>query len=50
MLAEVTRHGERHSLQKEVRQNIKGKKRDKRVREGDLSLGGSSEGGDISKQ
>ena len=33
-----------HSLQKEVGQNIKDKKRDKRVRDGDPSWGGSCEG------
>ena len=38
-----------HSLQKEVRQNIKDKKRDKRVRDGDPSWGGSHEGGEVSK-
>ena len=37
------------SLQKEVGQNIKDKKRDKRVRYGDPSRGGSCEGGEISK-
>ena len=39
-----------HSLQKEVRQNIKDKKRDKRVKDGDPSWGGSCEGGEVSKQ
>ena len=38
-----------HSLQKEVGQNIKDKKRDKRTRGGDLSWGGSREGGEVSK-
>ena len=33
-----------HSLQKEVGQNIKDKKRDKRVRDRDLSWGGCNEG------
>ena len=37
-----------HSLQKEVGQNIKHKKRDKRVRQGDPSWGGSHEG-EVSK-
>ena len=32
-----------HSLRKEVGQNIKDKKRDKRVRDRDLSWGGSRE-------
>ena len=36
-------------LQKKVGQNIKDKKRDKRVRDGDLSQGGSHEGGEVSK-
>ena len=39
-----------HSLLKEVGQNIKDKKRDKRVRDGDLSWEGSREGGEVSKQ
>ena len=39
-----------HCLQKEVGQNIIGKKRDKRVRDGDPSWGGSHEGGEVSKQ
>ena len=39
-----------HCLQKEVEQKIKDKKRDKRVRDGDLSWGGSSERGEVSKQ
>ena len=38
-----------HSLPKEVEQNIKDKKRDKRVRDRDPSQGGSHEGGEISK-
>ena len=38
-----------HCLQKEVGQNIKDKKRDKRVRDGDLSQGGSCERGEVSK-
>ena len=38
-----------HSLQKEVGQNIKDKKRNKRVKEGDPSRRGSCEGGDVSK-
>ena len=37
-----------HSLQKEVGQNIKDKKRDKRVRDGDPPWGGSHEG-EVSK-
>ena len=37
-----------HCLQKEVGQNIKDKKRDKRVRDGDLSWGGSDEVGEVS--
>ena len=42
MLVEDTRHPERaNCLQKEVGQNIKGKKRDKRGRDGDPSWGGS---------
>ena len=52
MLAENTRHSERqpaHSLLNEVGQNIKDKKRDKRVRDGDPSQGGSHEGGELSK-
>ena len=36
------------SLQKEVGQNIKDKKREKRVRDGNLSQGGSHEGGEVS--
>ena len=39
-----------HSLRKEVRQNIKDKKRDKRARDGDPSRGGSREGGEVSKE
>ena len=39
-----------HSLQKEVGQNIKDKKRGKRVRDGDSSWGGSHVGGEVSKQ
>ena len=39
-----------HSLQKEVGQNIKDKKREKRVRDSDLSWGGGHEGGEVSKQ
>ena len=38
-----------HSLLKEVGQNIKDKKRDKRVRDGDPFRGGSHEGGEVSK-
>ena len=38
-----------HCLQKEVGQNIKDKKRDKRVRDGVLSWGGSHERGEVSK-
>ena len=38
-----------HSLQEEVGQNTKDKKRDKRVRDGDLSQRGSREGGEVSK-
>ena len=34
-----------HSLRKEVGQNIKDEKRDRRVRDGDPSWGGSREGG-----
>ena len=37
-------------LQKKVGQNIKDKKRDKRVRDGDLSWGGSRERGEVFKQ
>ena len=37
-----------HSLQKEVGQNVTDKKRDRRVREGDPSWGGSREGGEVS--
>ena len=37
-----------HSLPKEVGQNIKDKKRDKRVRDRDLSWGGSRERGEVS--
>ena len=37
-----------HCLRKVVGQNIKDKKRDKRVRDGDLSRGGSHEG-EVSK-
>ena len=39
-----------HSLQKEVGQNIKDKKRDKIVKDGDPSWGGSHEGEEVSKQ
>ena len=39
-----------HSLQKEVGRDIKDKRRDRRVREGDPSWGGSREGGEVSKQ
>ena len=46
MLVEDT--GTENALRKEVGQNIKDKKRDKRVRDGDPSQGGSHEG-DISK-
>ena len=38
-----------HCLQKEVGQNIKDKKRDKTVRDGDPSRGGSHERGEVSK-
>ena len=38
-----------HSLQKEIGQNIKDKKRDNRVRDGDPSRGGSREG-EVSKE
>ena len=38
-----------HSLRKAVGQNIKDKKRDKRVRDGDLSWGRSDEQGEVSK-
>ena len=38
-----------HCLPKELRQNIKDKKRDKRVRDRDPSWGGSRERGDVSK-
>ena len=38
-----------HCLQKEVGQNIKDKKRDKRVWDRDLSWGGSCERGEVSK-
>ena len=37
-----------HSFQKEVRQNIKDKKRDKIIRDGDPSWGGSHEGEEVS--
>ena len=53
MLAENTRHSERqpaHSLLNEVGQNIKDKKRDKRVRDRDPSWGGNHEEGEVSKQ
>ena len=51
MLAEDTRHPEKaaHCLQKEVGQNIKDKKRDKRVRDRDPSWGGSHKRGEVSK-
>ena len=39
-----------HSLWKEVGQNIKDKRRNKRVRDGDPSWRGSYEGGEVSKQ
>jgi len=39
-----------HSLPKEVGQNIKDKRRDKRVRDGDPSWRGSQEGGEVTKQ
>ena len=39
-----------HSLWKEVGQNIEDKTRVKRARDGDLSWGGSHEGGEVSKQ
>ena len=38
-----------HSLWEEVGKNIKDEKRDKRVRDGDPSWGGSHEGGEVSK-
>ena len=38
-----------HCLRKEVGQNIKGKKRDKRVRDEDLSQGESCKRGEVSK-
>ena len=38
-----------HSLRKVIGQNIKDKKRVKRIRDGDLSHGGSREGGEVSK-
>ena len=51
MLAEDTRHPERQPIvfQKKVGQNIKGKKRDKRVRNRDPSWGGSHKRGEVSK-
>ena len=49
MLAEDMRHPERQPLQKEVGQNIKDKKRDKRGRDGDPSQGGSLKRGEVSK-
>jgi len=50
MLVEDTRHPERaNCLQKEVGQNIKDKKRDKRVRDGDPSWRGKLKRGDVSK-
>ena len=50
MLVEDTRHPERaNCLQKEVGQNIKDKKRDKRVRDRDPSQGGSRKRGEVSK-
>ena len=48
MLAEDIRHPEKQPL-KGGRTNIKDKKRDKRIRDGDPSRGGSREGGDVSK-
>ena len=39
-----------HSLPKEVGQNIKDKKRDKRVRDRDLAQEGSREGGEVCKR
>ena len=39
-----------HSLRKEVEQDIKDKKTDKRFRDRDLSWGGSYEGGKMSTQ
>ena len=47
MLVEDT--GTENALRKEVGQNIKDKKRDKRVREGDPSQGGSLKRGKVSK-
>ena len=38
-----------HCLRKKVGQNIKDKRKDKRVREGDPSWGGSREGGEVYK-
>ena len=38
-----------HSLRKEVGQNIKDKKKEKRVRDRDPSWGGSREGGEVSR-
>ena len=49
MLAEDTRHPERQPLQKEIGQNIKDKKRDTRVKDGDPPWEGSHEG-EASKQ
>ena len=52
MLAEDIRHPEKaaHCLRKEVGQNIKDKKRDKILRDRDLSWEGSRERGEVSKQ
>ena len=47
MLVEDT--GTENALRKEVGQNIKDKKRDKRVRDRDPSQGGSRERGEVSK-
>ena len=51
MLAEDTRHTERQPIvfKKEVGQNIKDKKRDKRVRDGDPSRVGSLKRGEVYK-
>ena len=50
MLVEDPRHPESsHSLQKEIGQKIKDKKRDKRVRDKDQSQRRSREGGEVSK-
>ena len=51
MLAEDIRHPERQPIvfERKVGQNIKDKKRDKRVRDGDLSWEGSLKRGEVSK-